>query len=174
MQLIPLLLSTQYKYIDSILSVSQLISIDKQCFCKFVYLLCFLITAKTYKYVVKSITLHTHTQTHAHNYIIDNEDRWKKIGVPKYQKPLTSYHAIIFHMRILFWGFLVLWHPNFFSPILIIIDIMLKFRTTAHLECFKYPYWYIMKTLFSLFGVTIWRWRGIPFGGCYKLGRWVC
>ena len=75
------------------------------------------------------------------HYINNNEDRWKKIGVPKYQKPLTSYHAIIFHMRILFWGFLVLWHPNFFSPILIIIDIRLKFRSTAHLECFKYPYW---------------------------------
>ena len=74
-------------------------------------------------------------------YINNNEDWWKKIGVPKYQKPLTSYHAIIFHMRILFWGFLVLWHPNFFSPILIIIDIRLKFRSAAHLECFKYPYW---------------------------------
>ena len=74
-------------------------------------------------------------------YINNNEDWWKKIRVPKYQKPLTSYHAIIFHMRILFWGFLVLWHPNFFSPILIIIDIRLKFQSTAHLECFKYPYW---------------------------------
>ena len=74
-------------------------------------------------------------------YINNNKDRWKKIRVPKYQKPLTSYHTIIYHMRILFWGFLVLWHPNFFSPILIIIDIRLKFQSTAHLECFKYPYW---------------------------------
>ena len=78
MQLIPLLLSTQYKYIDSILSVSQLISIDKQCFCKFVYLLCFLISAKTYKFVVKSITLQTDRQTdgrtHTHNYLIRYEN----------------------------------------------------------------------------------------------------
>ena len=36
--------------------------------------------------------------------------------------------------------FLVFRHPNFFSPILVIIDIRLKFRSTAHLECFKYPY----------------------------------
>ena len=40
--------------------------------------------------------------------------------------------------------FLVFRHPNFFSPILIIIGIRLKFRSTAHLECFKYPYWYML------------------------------
>ena len=74
-------------------------------------------------------------------YINNNEDQWKKIRVPKYQKPLTWYHAIIFHMCILFWGFFGIMTIIFFSPILVIISIRRKFQSTAHLECFKYPYW---------------------------------
>ena len=31
-----------------------------------------------------------------------------------------------------------------FSPILVIYSIRLKFLSTAHLECFKYPYWYLL------------------------------
>ena len=34
--------------------------------------------------------------------------------------------------------------PQFFSPILVIYGIRLKFQSTAHLECFKYPYWYLL------------------------------
>ena len=29
------------------------------------------------------------------------------------------------------------------TKIVVIIDIKLKFQSTAHLECFKYPYWYL-------------------------------
>ena len=40
--------------------------------------------------------------------------------------------------------FLAFGHPNFFSPILVICGIRLKFWSTAHLKCFKYPYWYLL------------------------------
>ena len=65
----------------------------------------------------------------------------KKLGCHNTKIPLTSYHAMIFQVHILFWSFLVLWHPNFFSQIIVIDGIRLKFRSTAHLECLKYPYW---------------------------------
>ena len=46
--------------------------------------------------------------------------------------------------------FLVFRQPNFFSPIIVIDGIRLKFWSTAHLECLKYPYWDM------LFLVQIW------------------
>ena len=64
----------------------------------------------------------------------------KKLGCHNTKKPqnrIRIWNIIAWYLIRGFWYLDTL----FFSPILIIIGIRLKFQSTTHLECFKYPYW---------------------------------
>ena len=64
----------------------------------------------------------------------------KKLGVKIVKKLINEYtsknNSIVAFQR--FWVFR---HPNFFPPIIIIMEIMLKFRSTVHFKLSKYRYW---------------------------------
>ena len=73
----------------------------------------------------------------------NNEDRWKKLGCHNTKKPQNRKRTWKIIAYELFRGFWYLDTP-FFSPILIIYGIRLNFKSSAHLEHFKYLYWYML------------------------------
>ena len=76
-------------------------------------------------------------------YTINNEDWWKKMGCLN-TKNLWIAHMLLF-FRCVFCSE-VFWYYDtpIFSPILVIYSIRLKFQSIAHLEFFKYLYWYLL------------------------------